>query len=72
MASGGRELSRVVNRFVGALRGSSRPLWTMPAAALGFWIVRVPGMRPRAPKRNVLVSLVYLYALVVLVSIGVI
>jgi hypothetical protein len=42
----------------------------MPAIVLGFWLVRVPGMRPRAPKRNVIVSLVYLYALVILVSAG--
>jgi hypothetical protein len=44
----------------------------MPAVVLGVCILKLPGMRSRAPKRNVIVSLVYLYALLVLVATGLI
>ncbi|GAB6862182.1 hypothetical protein JCM17092_22710 [Haloplanus litoreus] len=70
MTFGKRPIPRAVCRFVRALRGSSKPLWTIPLVAAGFWFVRLPGMRPRAPKRNVIVCLVYLYAVVVLASAG--
>jgi hypothetical protein len=70
MTVGKFDLPRRVSRLVRVIRGSSRPLWTVPLVAAGFWFVRLPGMRPRAPKRNVIVCLVYLYAVVVLASAG--
>jgi hypothetical protein len=37
---------------------------------VGSLFVWLPGMRPRAPKRNVIVALVYLYAVAILASAG--
>ncbi|WP_251344256.1 hypothetical protein [Haloplanus halophilus] len=70
MTVGKFDLPRAISRFVRAVRGSPTSLWTVALVAVGFWFVRLPGMRPRAPKRNVIVCLVYLYALVVLLSAG--
>jgi hypothetical protein len=72
MTLGEFELSRVVDGFSRAVRGSTSLLSAapVPVAAVGAWCVRLPGMRPHAPKRNVIVGLVYLYAAAILTAIG--
>jgi hypothetical protein len=70
MTLGGVELSRVLRRFRRAVSKSSRDWWLAPFTTTGSWLLRLPGMRPRAPKRNVVLGLIYLYVLLILVSIG--
>jgi hypothetical protein len=49
---------RLFRRFRRAVRRSSR-LTTL--SIVWSWWLRLPGMRPQAPKRNVIVGLVYVY-----------
>jgi hypothetical protein len=70
MTLGEFELSRLVDRFVRAVRGSTGLLSAAPLAPIGSWCLRLPGMRRRAPKRNVIVGLVYLYAGAILIAAG--
>jgi hypothetical protein len=60
----------VVGQIERIIGDSSKRLRTTSIAVVGGWFVKLPGMRPRAPKRNVIVCLVYLYAVVVLASAG--
>jgi hypothetical protein len=70
MTLGGVELLRAVRRFRRAISNQSTRRWLGPLVVTGSWLLRLSGMRPRAPKRNVILGLMYLYALLVLVSIG--
>jgi hypothetical protein len=70
MTPSGVELSRVVSRFRRAISEPSEHRWLRPVVATGTWILQLPGMRPHAPKRNVLLGLLYLYGLLVLASVG--
>ncbi|AZH24903.1 hypothetical protein [Haloplanus aerogenes] len=70
MTLGSVELSRVVRRFRRAVRDPSEYRWLHPLLATSAWLLKLPGMRPRAPKRNVILGLIYLYGLLVLLSIG--
>jgi len=70
MTRGGPERFRVFDRFRRAVRGSSDCLRIATLGAVGSWFLRLPGMRPRAPKRNVILGLIYLYAALLLLSIG--
>jgi len=67
MTLGSVQLSRVVRRCRRAVR---EQWWLPPLIATGAWLLKLPGMRPRAPKRNVILGLLYLYGVLVLVSIG--
>ena len=60
------QLTRVVSGLLSALRRSSQPLLSISVATVALCVVWIPGMRPRAPKRNVLVGLVYLCVLTAL------
>lgn len=66
MASDSSEPPQIVSRIFSALRRSSQPLLSISAVAVALCVVWIPEMRPRAPKRNVLVGLVYLCVLTVL------
>ncbi|WP_049935668.1 hypothetical protein [Haloplanus natans] len=70
MTPSGVELSRVVRRFRRAVSDPSEHRWLRPVVATGSWLLRLPGMRPHAPKRNVILGLLYLYGLLVLASVG--
>jgi len=70
MTLGGVELSRVLRRFRRAVSEPSKNWWLVPFVATGSWLLRLPGMRPRAPKRNVILGLIYLYVLLILASVG--
>jgi hypothetical protein len=70
MTLGELALSRVVSRFRRAVAESSTYLPIAPLGTVGSWLVRLPGMRPHAPKRNVIIGLVYLYLGSVLTAIG--
>jgi hypothetical protein len=70
MTLGGVELLRVVRRFRRAVRNQSNRRWLAPVVVTGSWLLRRSGMRPHAPKRNVILGLIYLYVLLVLGSIG--
>jgi hypothetical protein len=70
MTLGGVELIRVVRRFRRVIREPSSSRLFGPVFVTGSWLVRLPGMRSHAPKRNVILALVYLYVLLILVSVG--
>jgi hypothetical protein len=70
MTPGSVELSRVLRRFRRAVREPSKHRWLVPFVATGSWFLKLPGMRPRAPKRNVILGLLYLYVLLILVSLA--
>ena len=70
MTLDGVELSRVLRRFRRAVREPSKNRWLVPFVTTRAWLLRLPGMRPCAPKRNVILGLIYLYALLILVSVG--
>ena len=66
MSPDGFQLPQVVSGIFSALRRSSQPLLSISVATVVLCVVWVPGMRPRAPKRNVIVGLVYLCVLAIL------
>jgi|GEM_PF-3448249 len=70
MTFGGIEPLRLVRRFRRVVADLSSHRWFVPFAVTGSCLLRLPGLRPRAPKRNVVLGLIYLYALLILVSIG--
>jgi hypothetical protein len=70
MTPGEFELSRVTDGFLRAVRGSTDLLPVTFIGTIGAWCVRLPGMRRRAPKRNVIVGLIYLYAAAILIAAG--
>jgi hypothetical protein len=70
MTLGVVELLRAARRFRRAISNRSTRRWLAPLVDTGSWLLRLSGMRPRAPKRNVSLGLIYLYALLVLVSVG--
>jgi len=70
MTLGVVELLRAARRFRRAISNQSTCRWFGPFVDTGSWLLRLFGMRPRAPKRNVILGLMYLYALLVLVSVG--
>jgi hypothetical protein len=70
MTFGGVELLRAVRRFRRAISNQSNRRWLGPLVDAGSWLLRLSGMRPRAPKRNVILGLIYLYALLILASVG--
>jgi hypothetical protein len=70
MTRGEFELTRVVRNFCRVVRDPPDHRWLGPLVTAGAWLLRRSGMRPCAPKRNVLLGLIYLYALLVLVSVG--
>jgi hypothetical protein len=61
--------TRLVRGFWGVVRRSpgSRAI-----ATVGSWCLWLPGMRPRAPKRNVIVGLVYVYVGSIVTAVAVI
>ena len=61
----GFELPHTAARAISVLRQSSRPLVWVSVLPIVFCVAWVPGLRPKAPKRNVIVGLVYLYVLAV-------
>jgi hypothetical protein len=64
MAPDGSGLTLIVDVILSALRRSSQPLLSTSVVEDVLCVVWVPGMRPQAPKRNVIIGLVYLYALI--------
>jgi len=70
MTFGDFELSRIVRRCRRVVRDQSDHRLLLLLTATGAWLLKLPGMRPRAPKRNVILGLIYLYALLVLISVG--
>ncbi|RCU46367.1 hypothetical protein DU504_03005 [Haloplanus salinus] len=64
------ELFRAACRFRRAISNQSTRRWVGPFVGTGSWLLRRSGMRSHAPKRNVILALIYLYAVLVLVSVG--
>jgi len=70
MTRGEFELRRVAGRCRRLIGKPAKHRLLAPLLTTGSWLLKLPGLRPRAPKRNVILGLTYLYALLVLASVG--